>query len=495
MNLKKKFASDVLFSVVSNGLLSLFGLITVPILTRTLTSDLYGVWVQIGVTTGLLLAFITFGFQMTVVRFLTSECDKQRASSLFHLMFGIVLLNGLIFVLITFFFQNIISNFIFADVSFHRFVPLTGLWLMAQAIYAMNISFIRSKNKIKLLSVFNIVHSILHILVIYFVLIAFARDLQTMLVIYIIVTLLLSIIMYLSEVVRTIGISVNFYDSKSTLKDLFKFSLPFILNLPLGWILTSCDRYFIVHLLGLSENAVYSVTYSLVGILSLFYMPLGFVMYPLLVELWENDRINIVKCLLETSTKLYIYFIIPSILGLYALGSKAILMLTTSDYIVHPALILWISLGMLFYGFEQINVYIIHLIKKTYYTTILVTIAAIINIILNYFLIMAIGIEGAAISTLISYLFLAISVVLLARKTLNYMIDIKFTFKCIFSSLIMFIAVQQIAITSLNIFLLAVILGATVYLISTILLRCFTQDDMRNLKKLLYADKVDRGHI
>lgn len=90
MSIKRKFASDILFYAISSGLISLFGLITLPILTKTLSPDLYGVWVQIGVTIGLLLTFITLGFQMTVVRFLSGNEDRQRVSSLFHLMLGIV---------------------------------------------------------------------------------------------------------------------------------------------------------------------------------------------------------------------------------------------------------------------------------------------------------------------------------------------------------------------------------------------------------------------
>jgi O-antigen/teichoic acid export membrane protein len=488
LSLKKKFASDVLVYGISSGLISLFGLITLPILTKTLSLDLYGVWIQIGVTIGLLLTFITLGFQMTVVRFLSGNEDKQSVSSLFHLMLGIVLLNGLVFDLITFLFQEALSSFIFADVSFHRFVPLTGLWLMAQAIYALNISFIRSRSKIKLLSSINIGYSILHILILYLVLIVFTGNIETVLIFYILTTVILSVIIYLFEVVRTVGISVKVHDLKSTLKDLFKFSLPFIPNLPLGWILASSDRYFIVHLLSLSENAIYSVAYSLVNVLSLFYIPLGFVAYPLLVDFWEKNQKNAVRDILEKSTRIYIFFVIPSIFGLLVLGSKLILMLATSDYIVQPTLILWISLGILFLGFEQINVYIIHLIRKTYYTTIIVSIAAVINIVLNYFFIKVIGIEGAAISTFISYLFLATFVAFLARKELHYSFDIKFTLKCILASLIMFIIIQQVAITSILMVLLVILLAVTIYLILVIILRCFTREDIKDIKHIFGFD-------
>jgi O-antigen/teichoic acid export membrane protein len=320
------------------------------------------------------------------------------------------------------------------------------------------------------------------------VLIVFTGNIETVLIFYILTTVILSVIIYLFEVVRTVGISVKVHDLKSTLKDLFKFSLPFIPNLPLGWILASSDRYFIVHLLSLSENAIYSVAYSLVNVLSLFYIPLGFVAYPLLVDFWEKNQKNAVRDILEKSTRIYIFFVIPSIFGLLVLGSKLILMLATSDYIVQPTLILWISLGILFLGFEQINVYIIHLIRKTYYTTIIVSIAAVINIVLNYFFIKVIGIEGAAISTFISYLFLATFVAFLARKELHYSFDIKFTLKCILASLIMFIIIQQVAITSILMVLLVILLAVTIYLILVIILRCFTREDIKDIKHIFGFD-------
>ena len=488
MSLKRKFASDVLFYGFSSGLVSLSGLITLPILTKTLSPDLYGAWVQIGVTIGLLLTFATLGFQTTVIRFLSGNKDKNKVSSLFHLMLIIVIINTLILLFITFFFQNILSGFIFADNSFRYFVPLAGLWLMVRSIYILNISFLRSRNKIKLLSLINISRTILKIIVLYLILIVFTGNLVTVIEFYIIIDFIFSLIIYFFEVVKSVGISIKLYDLKNKLKDLFKFSLPFIPNGALMWILASSDRYFIVHLLSLSDNAIYSVAYRLVSILSLFYMPFGFVGYPLLVELWEKNQKNKVRELLEKSTKVYMFFIIPSIFGLYAFGSKVILMLTTKNYNVPPILILWVSLGILFLGIYQINVYTIHLIKKTYYNTIIFSIAATINIILNYFFIKAIGIEGAAISTFISYLFLASTVTILARRKLNYNFDIEFMLKCIFASSIMFTVIRCISISNIFMVLLNILLGAAIYLLITIILKCFNQEDKKDIRHILGFD-------
>lgn len=488
MSLKKKIARDALFYGISSGLVSLFGLITLPILTKTLSPDLYGVWVQIGVTIGLLLPFITFGFQMSVIRFLSGKEDKHSVSSLFHLMLGFVLLNGLFFSLITFFFQNILSSFIFADISFHRFVPLIGLWLLGQAIFAMNIAFLRGKSKIKLLSLINLSHEVIHVLVLYFVLIVFSGGIGTVLILFIITAFVFSGIMYLFEIVNTVGVSLKINNLKAVLKDLFKFSLPLIPSGALMWILASSDRYFIVHLLGLSENAVYSLAYNIGAILSLFYMPLGFVAYPLLVEFWEKDQKSVVRDILENFTRIYVFFVIPAVVGLYAIGSKLVLIIATSDYIVPSRLILWISLGILFLGIFQINIYIIHLIKKTYYDTLVIFMASFVNIILNYFFIKAIGIEGAAISTFISYLFLATFVTLLARKELNYNFNIKLVIKCTLSSLIMLMVIKQVVITSVFMVFGVMLLAISIYLALTIILKCFSYEDIKDFKHIFGLD-------
>jgi O-antigen/teichoic acid export membrane protein len=111
-----------------------------------------------------------------------------------------------------------------------------------------------------------------------------------------------------------------------------------------------------------------------------------------------------------------------------------------------------------------------------------------INIVLNYFFIKEIGIEGAAISTFISYLFLASIVTVLARKEVYYNFDIKFMLKCIFASLIMFIIIQQVAITSIFMVLLVILLAAAIYLILTVILKCFTKEDIKDIKHIFGFD-------
>src|SRR5208283_4028472 len=103
-----------------------------------LSPDIYGIWTQVSITTSLLLAFVTLGFETSVVRFISGKKDPTEISSLFHLMLTIVIFNGILFLIASFFFRDSLSNFIFSDTGYNDFVFLTCLWLVVKAIYSIN---------------------------------------------------------------------------------------------------------------------------------------------------------------------------------------------------------------------------------------------------------------------------------------------------------------------------------------------------------------------
>ena len=88
MNSYKKFTKDVGLAGVAQLITSLKGLILLPILTKTLGPELYGIWAQILVTVSLLmpLALLQLGFAMT--RFLAAEKDKEKISKGFYSIFA-----------------------------------------------------------------------------------------------------------------------------------------------------------------------------------------------------------------------------------------------------------------------------------------------------------------------------------------------------------------------------------------------------------------------
>ena len=73
MNPYKKFTKDVGLAGVAQLVTSIKGLILLPILTKTLGAEMYGIWAQILVTVSLLMPLTLLQLEYAMTRFLILE--------------------------------------------------------------------------------------------------------------------------------------------------------------------------------------------------------------------------------------------------------------------------------------------------------------------------------------------------------------------------------------------------------------------------------------
>lgn len=74
----RKFIKDVGLIGITQVLIGLGGFFLLPVITKTLGSYDYGIWTQINITVSLLSPLALMGLSMGVVRFLSSEKDKEK---------------------------------------------------------------------------------------------------------------------------------------------------------------------------------------------------------------------------------------------------------------------------------------------------------------------------------------------------------------------------------------------------------------------------------
>ncbi|WP_048115315.1 oligosaccharide flippase family protein, partial [Methanoculleus sp. MH98A] len=72
----KKVARDIGLIAVTQMLISLGGFFLLPIVTKMLGPDSYGIWAQINVTISLLSPLALVGLHMAFLRFLAAETDE-----------------------------------------------------------------------------------------------------------------------------------------------------------------------------------------------------------------------------------------------------------------------------------------------------------------------------------------------------------------------------------------------------------------------------------
>jgi O-antigen/teichoic acid export membrane protein len=481
-----KFTRDVFWISLSQILTALFGIITLPALTKTYGTELYGLWAQISITVALLFPILTLYFGPAIIRYLSDDEDKKVTSKEISSMLFTTLIFIIVVIVLSIITSKELSIFLFKSSEFALFIPLMVIWAGANALFYNLTSYMRVQGRIKFLSMLNLACSAIQLSLI--VLLAlFKYPLLTIVISQILIEIIFVLLVYIL-IFREIGFSIP---NIKNIPKYLSFSLPQIPNSVLIWILNSSDRYFIIYYLNLVEVGIYSVSYSLGSLITLFYSPISFVIYPIISKCWNNGEFEEVNRYLEYSTKIFLALSIPASIGLYALATPLLKILTTSQFAVGGELTLLVALGTIFLGLYQINSYIILLVHQTRWIPLMTGLSSVTNIILNIILIPKTGITGAAIATLISYFTLAVIVIYWARKEVNYHIDLKFLLKVIVASVTMAIIINVLLILLVKYgilqILLCIFIGSISYFALLFIFRAFSESE----KKFIYSTYND----
>lgn len=478
LNEPQRFARDIVWVALSQVITGLLGIITLPALTKSYGSEIYGVWSQILVTSQFLAPLLTLQLGTSVVRYLAAQNNREKLRQAFGTMFWAVIFFTCLILIILLIVRQELTFFIFADPKYIILVSLAFIWATTTAFFTFLLSYLRAKNKIKELSIFQLVCSVIKIILIF--LFASSKSRLEWIVASQIITELFFIGLVLMIIIKEIGIPpIGF----KNLKKYLALSTPHILNVDFLWIINASDRYFITHFLNLSQTGIYSAASSLGGIISLFYSPIAFVLFPTVSKLWEQKETKMVKNYLEYSTKLFLTFAIPGTAGLYLLAQPLLKSLATQEFVVSGEMVLLLALGIVFLGIYNINLYIIFLVQKTRWIPLIIGLSAVISVVVNIILIPSMGIMGAAISKIISFFVLAVIVSVWAQKVLGYKIDLYYLSKLILASLVMIFCLKFIKADNILEIVFSIITGAIILILVLLLLKAFSKEDKKLIKE------------
>lgn len=196
-------------------------------------------------------------------------------------------------------------------------------------------------------------------------------------------------------------------------KELFKIGLPLLPTFLIYWIYNSMDKIMIANMLGTVDLGIYSIGAKMAQVSQLIYA--GFAggwQYFAFSTMKDNDQVELNSRVFEylgavsVLSLVFVYPLIPYIFQILFVGDYV------KGYVVAPYLYLSPLLLMLF----QVVANQFLVVRKSYLATISLSLGAVINIILNFVLIKKIGIEGAAIATLIGYLVTIITVMIISKR-------------------------------------------------------------------------------
>lgn len=212
---------------------------------------------------------------------------------------------------------------------------------------------------------------------------------------------------FVARIVR----SARFGFNRGHLRYIATFAFPLIPYALSGVILNQFDRIMIDRSLGSSDAGLYSLGYSIGALIYLLIHAVQMAFTPYFFEMQDKKEYR----KLDKTTRRVFSLITLVALGLVFFGGDLGRLIADAKFHEGLKVIPPVVLGYLFFAVYMVYGRFIGYEKKTYYSSILVITAGVVNIVLNAVFIPRYGYVAAAHTTLVSYLLLGVTTWLVAR--------------------------------------------------------------------------------
>lgn len=416
MNKKKQFAKNTIIIFFGKVCTQLISFLLLPIYTAYLATSEYGIVDLIQTYVTLLVPIITLELEMSIFRWLIDSRGKEKdtkkiISNNFYVLMLSLGLFSILFLIVT----------SFVHIPF-RFIILIDIIVCVLSGNFLQIS--RGLGKIMDFSISCILTGLTTVIT-NIVLIVFCHmQAEGMIISMALANGVCSLYLFFKLKLYKM-INLKLVDHK-LLKGMYKYSIPLVPNGISWWIVNVSDRSIISFILGASFNGLYAISNkfptiisSLTGIFNLSWSESAS------LHINSDDRDEFFTDITNTIIRLF------STLGVGMLACMPFIfpiMINSkyqNAYLYIPPLVIGTVFNVAICLYSQI--YLAKKMSKQVATTTII--GAIINIVINVLLIKYIGLFAAAISTMISYMVMAIYRHFDIKKYVNIIISKKLLIK------------------------------------------------------------------
>jgi O-antigen/teichoic acid export membrane protein len=366
-----------------------------PVLTRYLTTEDYGIVSMFTVLVGLALPLVGYNGHSAILRnYFKDEIDiPVYVGNVLLILFGSSLLAGLVI----FFFSDLIS-------SYTKFPKgwLGVILLVAVGQFLVNIILVnwQAQNKAIQYGIFKILLTLLNFGLAIFLIVGLGYGWEGRVIGKVSAVALFGI--------SAVGILwynnlIKFQIVYKYIKHALSYGMPLIPHVLSGFVITMIDRVFITNMIGVSETGIYTVGYQVGMIIGVLAGSFNKAWVPWLFEKLNQGQEGIKRKIVKF-TYGYFIVIIGLALVLSFLAPWFMKFLVGESFFNATYYIIWIAVGYSFNGMYMMTANYIFYEEETYLLSWMTFIAAGTNILLNYFLINAFGAIGAAQATTITYI-------------------------------------------------------------------------------------------
>ena len=463
-----RFSRQTLIALASSVSIYLRNLLLIPVLTRYVGKEDYGIWVQVFACSELLLSFTGLGFAFSLTRFYHARKQSgdfpRDMSAILALVAGSsIILGGLGFLA-----SDAIALAFLGRSDAAVYLQVLFLFLPVSTLEHIVLSYYQASRQVEHHSVFLICESFLYVLLaIWWVQIGWGlwgvlwAMLSLRLLTLLVATWLLG---------RQAGWQLPDFSGMSMY---LKYGLPVV---PVGlfhWINNASDRFVIAHFIDVEATAVYAISYAIGSMVGFFFSPIFFVLGPKVTQLWETESYGALKEHFLYAQKYPLLVGIPFVAVAVSYSAQIIRVMVTADYAADPALIFLVAFGIISMNLSSLVALVVGLLKKTKGLPFIYLLCSAANLGGNIVAVQTVGIVGAAWVTAGTYLLQLVLMLAYVRGHYRFPLNLAFLFRGLIAVLPMLLILSYCGAGSLLMNIAGIFGGGATYLVCLLALGGF----------------------
>jgi len=410
----KSLSKDTLIYGTSTILGRFLNFLFVPIYTNLFLPAEFGIVANIYAYIAILNVFLTVGLESGYFKFASTLEVGSEKENFSHPYIGIFL-NAFLMSGILFAFSTGLTSVFQIDVSRGILLKYTALILFFDAVTIVPFAYLRLQHKPMKFAAIRLVNIVATVVFNLLFIVVLKKGIEYVFISNVIASGL-TFILLLPIVWKNIKISFN----KELVKELLKFSLPYI---PAGIssnIIQVVNRPILTALTNDYTVGVFQANYRLGIFMMLFVSMFEFAWRPFFLQNAKDPNAKELYAKVMT-----LFLVIASVIFIFLtlfIDNIVAIPLPHKGYLVGKAywgglsIVPLVLLSYIFYGIYINLMAGIYIEKKTKYLPYITGGAALINVAANFILIPILGMMGAAITTLLSYITMAVGIYFASQK-------------------------------------------------------------------------------
>ncbi len=381
----------------------ILGVLLIPLYTKVIDVHLFGIYSILEVTQQFMVGILHLGLPLALLRWLNLKKNKQRSGTILFSVFISTLFIAVSVFMLMFGLKSTISELLFSSTKYNDCLLIISLIVGFNLLNDIGLTYLRSEEKSVLFISISIIRFFIQLIITIY-LVAFLKvgiigifggQLSG--------SIIVSVILF-PMMIKKFTIKINIKE----IKEMFSFGYPLAFEGISSRILNMGDRYILGYLTNWSIVGIYSLGYKFANLIdTMFIKSFRFAYLPLAWKKLNDDNAERYYAKMLTYFVFFVFWLTLFI----SIFSKGIIHIFARDksywdaYIIVPIAVFAISIKGMFsvvkMGLQFKN--------KTRYIALIVASAAVFNVLLNFILIPFFGMIGAAVATLVSFIFIVIA--------------------------------------------------------------------------------------